>query len=165
MSKIVWLLCLVCVLPSCFAKVIHEQTQFSAEDSTVRRPVKLSASALKALMTDSFVRDAHSESGLGVQEFVDSNLSASEVRLGGPQKKDLVVVAVGRLRGANVTSFWVLRPVRDGYEIVLSGPAHDLHIRRARSHGYRDIDLISATAATISEVHLRFNGSRYIPAL
>jgi hypothetical protein len=86
---------------------------------------------------------------------------ASEVHLTGPEEKDLVVVAAGLLRGANVTTFWVLRPADGGYELLLTAPAHDLIIKQSRSKGYKNIELLSATAVWVSTMSLRFDGRRY----
>jgi hypothetical protein len=86
---------------------------------------------------------------------------ASGVHLAGTDENDIVVVAAGLLSGANVTTFWVLRPVDRGYELLLTAPAHDLVIKRTRSKGYKNIELLSATAVEVSTVSLRFDGRRY----
>jgi hypothetical protein len=88
-------------------------------------------------------------------------LSASEVHLAGPSEKDIVVMAVGSLRGANITRFWVFRPTDRRFEMLLDARVHDLIVKKSRSNGYRDIELLSATAVTVSTVIVRFDGTKY----
>ena len=80
---------------------------------------------------------------------------------GRPAETDIVVMAEGLLRGANVTTFWVLRPTKRGYEILVAAPAHDLSIKRTRANGYKDIELFSATAVSTSIMTLRWDGHQY----
>jgi hypothetical protein len=71
----------------------------------------------------------------------------------------------GLVSGANVTAFWVFRPSRQGgYTLLLAGPAHTLSIRADKTNGYRDIELLSATAIDVKTVLLRFDGSAYKPS-
>jgi hypothetical protein len=70
-------------------------------------------------------------------------------------------MGVGPLRAANVTPFWVFSATARGYELVIMAPAHDLIVRNTWWKGYRDIELVSLTAAEISTVLVRFDGERY----
>jgi hypothetical protein len=120
-----------------------EQTHFTAEDKRVQHPIKLPESVLAIIDED------------------ETMLSACEVHLAGPSERDIVVMAAGSLRGANVVEFWVLRPTDRGFEMLLDAPAHDLIVKNSRSNGYRDIELLSATAVTVSTVIVRFDGKKY----
>jgi hypothetical protein len=120
-----------------------EQTHFTTEDERVQHPIKIPESVLAIIDED------------------ENMLSASEVHLAGPSEKDIVVMAVGSLRGANITSFWVFRPTDRGFEMLLDAPAHDLIVKNSRSNGYRDIELLSATAVVVSTVIVRFDGKKY----
>ena len=47
------------------------------------------------------------------------------------------------------------------FELLLNAPAHDLYVRNARTNGYRDIEILVATAVSVSTVTLKFDGERY----
>jgi hypothetical protein len=51
--------------------------------------------------------------------------------------------------------------VARGFELLLTAPAHDLFIKGTRSKGYRDIEIVIATAVRASTVSLKFDGSQY----
>jgi hypothetical protein len=139
----------------------HEQTHFSAEDGSVTHPIVLPGAALRLIKEDPSVAEALKSQAPATTQVPGGWLMASDVHLAGTGENDIVVVAAGLLRGANVTTFWVLRPADRGYELLLTAPAHDLVIKRTRSKGYKDIELLSATAVEVSTVSLRFDGRWY----
>jgi hypothetical protein len=139
-----------------------EQTHFSAEDDGVAHPVTLPDDVLKALEKDERVRTSMESSDPPVQTPPSSWFSASKVHLASQEEDDLVVLAEGELRGANVIMFWVFRKTGQGFELVLEAPAHDLEIRKRRSNGYRDIEIVAMTASEVHTVLYRFDGKRYV---
>jgi hypothetical protein len=139
----------------------NEQIQFSAEDESVTHPIVLPGEALRLIKEDPLVAEVLKSQAPATTQIPTGWLMASVVHLAGPDENDIVVVAAGLLGGANVTTFWVLRPAHRGYELLLTAPAHDLGIKRTRSKGYKDIELRSATAVEVSTVSLRFDGRRY----
>ncbi len=138
-----------------------EQTHFSAEDDAVRRPMVLPDGALRVIKEDPYVAGMLQDQAPAATQIPKGWLMASQVHLAGPGENDIVVVASGLLMGANITSFWVLRPSRVGYELLLTAQGHDLLIRHSRSKGYRDIELLSSTAVTVSTVSFKFDGRKY----
>ena len=138
-----------------------EQTHFSAEDETLKHPIVLPGDALRVIKEVPDVTEMLKNEGAQAMQDPKGWLMASEVRLNGPDENDIIAVATGLLRGANVTTFWVLRPSSRGYELLLTAPAHDLFIRGTRSKGYKDIELSSATAGEVSTVSLKFDGKHY----
>jgi hypothetical protein len=86
---------------------------------------------------------------------------ASEVHLNAPTEKDIVAIAAGLLAGANVTMFWVFRPVRQDFQLLLKASAHDLEVKNTRSNSYKDIEILVATATRGSKLFFRFDGLRY----
>ena len=139
----------------------YEQTHFSAEDESVTHPIVLPGKALRLIKEDPLVAEALKSQAPATTQVPAGWLMASEVHLAGTDEKDTVVVAAGLLSGANVTTYWVLRPADRGYELLLTAPAHDLVITRTQSRGYKDIELVSATAVEVSTLSLRFDGRRY----
>ena len=144
------------------AQSVAEQMHFSAEDETVKCPIVLPDQALQVIEKDPNVAAVMKNEEPPLGKLPRSWLMASGVHLGGPKEKDIVVVAAGHLMGANVTTFWILRPTDRGFAILLTAPAHDLFIKRNRSNGYRDIEVVAATAVRVSTVTFRFDGDRYI---
>ena len=138
-----------------------EQMHFSAEDETVKRPVVLPDQALEVIEKDPDVAEVLKNENPPLRKIPRSWLMASEIHLDGPDEKDIVVVAAGHLMGANVTTFWILRPTDHGFAVLLTAPAHDLYIKGTRSNGYRDIEMAAATAVRVSTVTFRFDGNRY----
>ena len=63
-----------------------------------------------------------------------------------------------------MTTFWIFRPRGRRFELLLNDPAHWLEIKEARSNGYKDIDLVSATAVTVSTVLCEFECVTYKPS-
>lgn len=56
-----------------------------------------------------------------------------------------------------------LRPVRDGYRVVLDGIGQTYAIRQTQTHGFRDIRLTMHGSATESTIKTyKFNGLRYL---
>lgn len=138
-----------------------EQRKFSAEDLRVKR-VKIPPEVLALLKKDETVQIMMENDELPVDKLPPSWFSASAIHLSNAKRTDLVVVGVGPILGANVTTFWVFCATDHGYELVMEAPAHDLVVKNTRWKGYRDIELLSATAVQVSTVWLRFNGKQYV---
>jgi hypothetical protein len=136
-----------------------EQSSFNAEEVRVKRPVRVPASVIRIVSQDPAVQELlKDEPG---HELPQAWLSASEVHLGGSREKDLVVMGTGMLRGANVTPYWVFGPVEGGFRLLLATGGHDLKIKNTRSRGYRDLNVLAATAVDFSEVFYQYDGAAY----
>ena len=139
-----------------------EQREFSAMSENVKRPVTLPPSVVTILKGDRNVMHLMESLGLPSDQLPLSWFLASEVHLNGRNEKDLVVVGTGAILGANITSFWVFRPEHGGFELLLdSAPALQLNIKNTRSQGYRDVELLAATAVSVSTVVCKFDGRIY----
>lgn len=139
-----------------------EQTQFSAEDEGVKLPVVMPDDVRRLLDKDDNLSDELKSNEPPLTHAPSSWFSTSEIHLAGPEEKDLVVMAIGELRGANVTRFWIFRPTLSGHELIFYAPVHSLIVKRTRAKGYREIELFSATAIEWSTVTLRFDGKKYV---
>jgi hypothetical protein len=145
------------------SKADDEQHLFRATDESVKHPVPLPPAVLAEL-----ARDPDLGAVLKAESLTPDNLPASwflvsEIHLGGPAEKDLVVIGVGPVRGANVTKFWLFRARNADYELLLSAPALGLEIKKSRTNGYRNIELASATASQLSTLECTFRGGVYQP--
>jgi hypothetical protein len=139
----------------------NEQTEFSAEDEGVKKPITIPEDVLAILRKDTTVRDILEDQGLAADRLPESWFSASEVHLSKGKLKDLIVVAEQPLVGANTVTFWVFRNAGNIHELILTAPAHDLQVKRVRSKGYRDIEMSAETAVEFHSVRFRFDGKRY----
>jgi hypothetical protein len=158
---------LVCVALSMLAPNIAnaasgEQHVFSVEDETVTSPASIPSEVIPLLAQDSEVKAAVVDEHIATDAVPTSWFLATEIHLGKPSEKDLIVISKGPLIGANVTTFWIFRPTNRGYELLLMAPAHTLVINEARTNGYRNIELASSTAVAVSNVLCRFRGGKYI---
>jgi hypothetical protein len=163
------LLFLVCVAAPIFVRNTAnaadlEQRRFSAEDETLTRPASIPFEVTALLAQDSDVKYALTDEHLEPDAIPSSWFLASEIHLRNTREKDLVVIAKGPLMGANVTTFWIFRPGDHRYELVLKAAAHTMVVKSARSNGYEDVELWSATAITESLVLCRFDAGTYRPS-
>lgn len=138
-----------------------EQTSFSAEDVSVTKPVEIPADVRKILVNEESVREALRFEGIAPERLPGSWFSASKIHLGDAREEDLVLVGRGPMLGANITWFCVFRPSANGHELFFDGRAHDLIVTNTVSNGYREIQMLSATGASIHTVLFRFDGKRY----
>jgi hypothetical protein len=140
-----------------------EQTSFSAEESSVRRPVRLPNAVLELLRSHESVSECLAQREVS-DEQLRSWFAASTIKLNDDSYRDYVVVPTRRencLTGANIMPFWVIAGSKDGPKLVLQVNVHDLRILRT-SHGeLRDIHLISLTASDVSESYLHFKDGKY----
>ncbi|HJX83186.1 MAG TPA: hypothetical protein VJ723_02440 [Candidatus Angelobacter sp.] len=162
-KKAVITLLLICGVAPAQGKGFHrfEQSHFTAEDASVRKPVRIPEGVLAVLRKDEVVGTALENENIPADKMPLSWFSASAIHLSNPEQVDLVVMAVGTLRGSNMTTFWVFCATAQGYELVLRAPAHDLMAKNTRWKRHRDIELTSMTAVQISTVLCRFDGERY----
>jgi hypothetical protein len=142
-----------------------EQRQFSMEDESVKLAASVPPEIIALLARDPDVKDALAYEHLATETIPSSWFLASEVHLSSASEKNFVVIGRGPLLGANVTTFWIFRPRDHRYELVLKAPAHTLVVKNTRSNGYRDIQLLSATAVTESTVLCRFGAGTYRPSV
>jgi hypothetical protein len=140
-----------------------EQHVFSAEDATVEHSIPIPDAAFAILVRDERLANLFDErvpitSGIVSRAW----FSAATVHLGGKGEKDIIIMGIGPVRGANVTSFWIFRPRGTGFELIVAGAvAHTLEIMQTRTNGYCDIDTFSATAVDLTTNHLRFRDGAY----
>src|SRR5438876_10762561 len=120
------LVILLCVLPLACKPAPAERTALPPAVATI-------------LLGDPSIQDVLKGENLPIDKLPSEWFLASEVHLAGENDHSLIVMADGRLRGANITTFWVFRASAGGYEPLLSEPAHDLVVKDTSSNGYRGI--------------------------
>ena len=154
-----------------------EQMTFASEaapgEGPVKKPVEIPHGALQVLrsnLSSSTINCNKSNGGLTPEEVPESWLVASEIHLHGADEADLLVQpkdlhqrpAPNRcLFGTHAVPFWVLGNTTGGYKLLLKTFADALVILDSRTNGYRDILVVSLTAATATNLRFTFDGSQY----
>lgn len=91
------------------------------------------------------------------------NALVERVHLGPPEENDLVLTDRSSCSPTGNCSVLVLRAVQSGYSVVMDGIGQTYTIKRARTKGFRDIELSMHGSATESAIKAyKFNGSRYL---
>jgi hypothetical protein len=139
-----------------------EQCLFGADDTTVEQPVALPTGALQVLRKDEQVLLSLKAEGKSADELTPMSFLASEIHLDGTGETDLIVIGVGKLRGASVSTFWVFRQSQ-GYDLVLKVVARGLRVVSTKWKGYRIIEAGSALSSTSNTTRYRFDGKKYWP--
>jgi hypothetical protein len=154
---------LACTTQIADGKTKHpaEQTSFSAEDTSVKKPAVIPQDVLAALSRDELVRNVLENEDIPAEKIPASWFSASAIHLGNAREVDLIVMSVGPVHGANVTMFWIFRPTAYGQELIFTGGGHDLRVKSTRWNGYRDIETLAVTMQKVSTVFYRFDGKKY----
>jgi plasmid stabilization system protein ParE len=157
---------LLALFSSATAKEKHhpplEQTEFSAEEDGVHKPVAVPPDVMAILKTDEWVHDTLESEGIPADKLPASWFSASEIHLSTASRSDLVVVGEPPLTGANVALFWVFISTSHGYKLGLRQSAHDLTIKSARRNGYREIEASAESSITFYSALFYFDGDQYV---
>lgn len=125
---------------------------FGAEDDnlTPLPPAALQAVRAHALATD-------------YRECAAGGFIGAAVDLGGSGRKTdwIAKTSDSCAWGASSVVIWVLKQEGIGYRVVLYGGGQALTLGDAKSHGLRDLDIVSATAGHYSKSYFRFDGKEY----
>jgi len=114
--------------------------------------------------TDDLLQECAEQVGILAAEIPASWFVASEIRLSKKSLSGLVVRGEHEcLGGAHIAQFWVLAKSTAGYKIIFRGRGDGLSVLRARTNGYRDLQLVIVTqaAANIDYVRFRYSKGKY----
>jgi hypothetical protein len=143
-------------------KTTQEQSTFGLEDPPITKPIAIPGEVLQILRTDKIVQN-HLNEGQTPADIPASWFEGSQIHLDGSDELDLVVVPKnGLLFGANVGPIWVFHKTAKGYDEVLSISVHDLRVLKTKWKGFREIQVYSMTAVTVTTEIFRFDGQRYV---
>jgi hypothetical protein len=139
-----------------------EQLHFSAEDQSVKTPIAIPPDVATVLEKDDLVRNALENEEPPRERLALSWFSASAIHLSSSRKSDLLVMAVGPLRGANVTMFWLFRQKDNRHQLVLRTGCLGLELKSRRRNGYRDVECAAVVMQKVSTILYRFDGTHYL---
>jgi hypothetical protein len=153
--------CLTSLCPGQDRHSSGEQRSFGAEDQGFRRPLSVPLTILDILTTQDEVKVALDIKNVPSRELPPSWFLASEVHLAGPNERDIVVMGRCPVCGASVVPFWVFRPHKHGYQLIMAGGGLGLDITHHRTNGYLDIQTGLVAQQKLSTSVWRFDGTEY----
>jgi hypothetical protein len=138
-----------------------EQKLFSVSDNPVQRPVTLSAEVLRVLLASQPAKETFavlndSEKGNPAQLF-----QAGEVHLSSPDQVDLVVIGLGRMKGADANWFWIVSSARKNPQVILFGGGDSLEVMDTKTKSYKDIRIVWSSSFETETTTYQFDGSIY----
>lgn len=152
-----------------------EQSTFSLQGEPVRHPIEIPKAALKALSGDDVVIRCLKYKEIRLEQLPAQWFVAASIHLDGSAKTDLVVLPrmlldhpekekseSGCWDGVKSDPFWILRRTGRGYSVVLSESADALEILPEKTHGLRDIGLLSFSDDSSGYQAMKFNGKAYL---
>src|SRR5271165_3925409 len=142
------------------AKPVHEQTVFR-EDKPFQHTVPLPPSVLQVLLQTEEIEEALNYASQEQQDNPAQLFRAAELRLGGPDEVDLVVVGTSPFSGADNSWFWVVNSARSAPRVVLWASGNYIKVMDTRTNGYSNIRSFWASASTTKSSEYHFNGKEY----
>ena len=137
---------------------------FSSEEDSVPGAVALPECARTWLARDAQVSLRLDRLHLSLAQLPDAWFVAGAVNLGKPNKKLLVVMGTGELRGANTSPFWILRWPGRSCDLLLATAAHHLEFLDTETRGLPDVQIGFASTGNTSEHQYKFDGRAYMEA-
>jgi len=136
-----------------------EQTLFS--NSPFQHPVMLSPEVVRVLLASHPAKETFDTLDDSAKANPSQLFQASEIHLSRPDQVDLVVIGVGRMRGAENSWFWVVRSARKDPEVVLFGGGDSLEVLASKTGGYRDIRIVWMSSLETETTSYHFDGNFY----
>jgi len=142
----------------------YEQLAFGIEGVPTLKPMDLPHRALRVLRKTDFVHSCLREGTLKAAP--SSWFVAFEVHLAGIVEADLVVQPRNQLVSpasndclfhARSMPFWILRPSRAGYALILEEHTQELEVLKTRSNGLLDVE----TSVGPTKSLFKYGGSEY----
>ncbi len=152
----------------------QEQTTFVSDtDEPIKRPVDIPDEVLH-ILRENLGRGVNncikSDAGLTPEQVPASWFVASEIHLDGHSKADLIVRPTDLIQsqstnrclfGAHAVPFWVVGNTDGKYQLFINTLADGLRVLSSRTNRYRDIQIWSLTAVTLTTSTLKFDGHTY----
>jgi len=144
-------------------RVPTEQRSFSVEEQLVK-PVLLPSEVLQLLRSTKDQRGEHDvleqcaqEESLSVSNIPATWFEATELTLKSGEPPGLLVKAKNAcLFGAHIGPYWIFRRAATGYQLAFVGRADALHVKKTRTDGYHDLELIFMMEAGRAAAYSKF---------
>jgi len=152
------------------AQQLSSRYRLSAEDDVLPHAVALPSAVLEKLSQEELVRgrlqnktDGDIDSGV-VKPSLASCFSAVKLRPVSATEDLYIVMAIGPLRGANVTEFWAIRHDRkaSAAEVLWDSPQHDVGLRYRAHVPYPDLRVSKMSAVHIWKATFRYRNGKYV---
>jgi hypothetical protein len=113
------------------------------------------------LGTDEHVANTLEYKQLRPQQLPADWFTVSEIQVGQPDARYLVVMGTSWMSGANINPFWVFRHSAKSCELLLSVGAHELDVLKSATNGLLDIQIAALTADRYFLTRYKFDGRSY----
>jgi len=156
------LLVFTALMEIAYGQEVHpapEQKVFS--NSPFQRPAALSPEVLKVLLAAHPAKETFAVLNDSERANPSQLFQGGEVHLSGPDKVDLIVMGMGRMRGTENSWFWVVRSARKDPELILFSGADSLEVLDSKTHGYRDIRAVWMSSLETETTTYHFDGHSY----
>lgn len=145
--------------------VQFEQKIFNAEDSGVKQPIDLPQGVLEILSKDDLVLASLRDSERNQRDAPPTWFSATLSKTNVIGKKLYIVMGIGPLRGANVTTFWLVSFDVSTHQarVILSVPTLRLEVGRLGDSPYPPIRSEKVVGASVIDARYAWIKGRYKP--
>jgi len=141
------------------AQSVPEQTLFS--NGSFQHPVTLSPEVLKVILASHPAKETFDILNDSEKSNPSQLFQAAEVHLRRPDEVDLVVIGLGRMRGAENSWFWIVGSARKDPQVILFGGGDSLEILTSKTKGYRDIGIVWMSSLETETTVYNFDGNYY----
>jgi hypothetical protein len=138
-----------------------EQKLFSPGDNPVQHPVTLSAEVLRVILASQPAKETFSVLNDSEKANPSQLFQAGEVHLSNPDQVDLVVIGLGRMKGADANWFWVVSSARKNPQVILFGGGDSLEVMDTKTKSYKDIRIVWSSSFETETTTYQFDGSIY----
>ncbi len=138
-----------------------EQKLFSASDHTIQHPATLSPDVLRVLLASQTAKETFAILEDSEKANPSQLFQGSEVHLSTPDQVDLVVIGLGKMKGADATWFWVVSSARKNPQVVLFGGGDSIEVLDTKTKNYKDIRIVWSSSFETETTTYQFDGSIY----
>lgn len=169
MKAEIWasMICLLVLMPGllqyqCQAQGAHNQTTYCEDDGP--DVFALSSDSLPKAVIDSVMNSTESkgaQGGTGNELNPEKILRAARIRLSRDDAAEFVIVGSPPLSGADGSWFWIVRWNRAKASVLLWVAGNCLDLKSSKTRGYRDIEVLWASAGSERTITYHYDGETY----
>jgi hypothetical protein len=143
------------------ARPAAEQKLFSPGDSPVQRPVTLSPGVLRVILASQPAKETFAVLDDADKADPSRLFQAGEVHLSTSDQVDLVVMGLGKMKGADAGWFWIVSSARKNPQVILFGGGDSLEVLDGKTKNYKDIRITWASSFETETTTYQYDGSIY----
>lgn len=156
---------LMCGLPQCLAQRVRNQTTYC--DDGGPSVFALNADSLPKAVIDSVMNSAESKQVLadsdqrGADVSPEKILRGARIRLSTEGTTEFLVVGSAPLSAADASWFWIVRKNGARASVLLWAAGNCIEAKSSKTLGYRDIEVLWASAGSVRTNTYHYDGKAY----